>query len=120
MKLHEIDSTKRYVLAIECADIATEDLSRMQERLQERGLYNITIVAGPVSMSEPLRYWGIWVSPPNQQPGWARNGSGDFLYYPSPVLAEARRTDLGWEHCEVKEFTLGDTLRDVEDCLRKG
>jgi len=115
VKLHEIDPEKRYVLTVEADGITQQDLEKCREQFRERGLDNITITAGPITASDPPRYWGIWVAPPSAKPGWMRNGQGEIFHYPHPAIAEVHMLDIGWKHCEVKEFRLNSEIDDIMD-----
>jgi hypothetical protein len=107
MRIQELSPEKFYAVIVEGSDLAAQDAENIVKRFKADGI-NVVVLADYASA--PQRYWGIWVSPPNGKPDWVRNGSGDFLYYPSPAIAAVKIADLGWEHCSVKEFTVADVF----------
>lgn len=116
MRIEELNPEKFYVIIVENEHASTEDLNRVAERLRERGANAVVLTDNirAVSLPQPSRYWGIWCAAANLKPGWLRDSSGRFFYYPSPLIAKAHLDDTGWEDCAVKEFTMSDVLEGKE------
>lgn len=113
MKIQELDPAKQYVLVVEADGIAKQDVEAMQAELKSRGLYNITVVVGPITTPDEPRYWGIYINPPDRKAGWLKDSTDHLLYYPSSAIAQVHLTELGWEHSSVREFTLADVVQNL-------